>query len=374
VQYIPYLFYSIFAILLGGCAALDHVENRVLTANRVSATASSETILLNIVRASRNEPLNFTNLTGLTGHDTGSIALPTTTWPPHLLPTYGITNGTGQVTVSNDFNVSVPDDPNSYAALLAPVNPAIIGLLIKQGYPRQLIFSLLIDHVKILSDDKYRNFKGSYFNDPLSHDDVARFTSELENLVILGLTVESDNESMPSTKVVPSYLLCFDKKLPVPNFFGDSSALAQFGPKCDAYNPNESWKDARSSDPTQTKKVGTKVVLQEARPYYHVYYPNGDIIRISTRSVFGIYEYLGRLVRRGESLKARFSDVEDPYLFSVSSDLTDCFVSISDMGRVYCVPNSANNTKRIFAIIRQLIGILTAPSNQPSTQTVRTTP
>ncbi len=373
MQYIRCLFFLIFPILVGGCAALDHVDDRVLTANRTSATASSETILLNIVRASRFEPLNFTSLTGLTGHDTGSIGLPTITWPPHLLPTYGTTNGTGQLTISNDFNVSVLDDPNSYAALLAPVNPAIIGLLIKQGYPRELLFFLLIDHIKILSDGK--EFKDAYFNDPLSNDDFSRFNLVLENLVVSGLTVESDNESMPSTKVVPSYLLCFDKNLPIPN--RDNSRLVQYWPKCDAYDPNEKWRDARSSDPTQTRKINGKDVLPPARPYYEVFFPgkNGDRIRISTRSVFGIYEYLGKIVRRGgEPFKVKYSDYPDSYFFSVSSDVTDCFTSISDMDRVYCVPNSANNTKRVFAIIRQLIGILTAPSNQPSTQTVRTTP
>jgi hypothetical protein len=55
------------AAFAGGCAVVDHVDPRYDTINRAAARARNEGILLNIVRASHNIPLNFIVFSKLSG-------------------------------------------------------------------------------------------------------------------------------------------------------------------------------------------------------------------------------------------------------------------------------------------------------------------
>lgn len=140
------------AAALGGCSVLDSaIDGRARTVNGASGDYSSVAILTNIVRASRYEPLNFVSLTGFTGHDTFNSAMPSFVLPPANPVVVGFGSSTASTVFSNDFNVSVLDDPDSYAALLEPVNPALMALFVKAGYPRELIYLLFIDYLRVRS-------------------------------------------------------------------------------------------------------------------------------------------------------------------------------------------------------------------------------
>jgi hypothetical protein len=51
----------------------------------------------------------------------------------------------------------------------------------------------------------------------------------------------------------------------------------------------------------------------------------------------------------------------------------DCFSALNFEGRSYCVPQDADNTKRIFGILNALLALKQSVSDQPVTQTVRIT-
>src|ERR1700680_4128502 len=53
--------------ILAQCTMVDTVDGRFQQINRSSATARNESILLNIVRASHNAPLNFVAISRLSG-------------------------------------------------------------------------------------------------------------------------------------------------------------------------------------------------------------------------------------------------------------------------------------------------------------------
>jgi len=70
---------SACACLFANCALVDKLDTRADELNRTFTDYRDLSTLLNIVRASRNEPMNFVVMTGTTGHGalTGNEGLPT---------------------------------------------------------------------------------------------------------------------------------------------------------------------------------------------------------------------------------------------------------------------------------------------------------
>src|SRR6266851_1021798 len=64
---------------VGGCAAVDTVHPRYETINQSTERARNESILLNIVRASQDAPLNFVAFSSVSGTSTlnAGAGLPT---------------------------------------------------------------------------------------------------------------------------------------------------------------------------------------------------------------------------------------------------------------------------------------------------------
>ena len=414
--------------VLGGCSVLDSaIDGRAHTVNKSASDYASVAILRNIIRAKNYEPLNFVTLTAFTGHDTLNAALPSLGIYPSR-PTIGVDNSTVGTTFSNDFNVSVLDDPGSYAALLEPINPALMGLFIKAGYPRELIYLLFIDYIRTPDQGTVSVYKN--FPEPTTEDrDTTRWIGctdptdrstqnrphvygekvfnktvcKIESLVRQGLTVEIDSDFQPSADVIPSYRFCFDPALPVPvpdhfnndtftgggkfNYFDKFEKGKKSAPKCDApkaTNVLTKWTQPESGNPTVGLSVDAAgkntsgkqmTIMRKARASYTVIDSSGEILEIHTRSVLGAYQFLGQILHdQFTNAELRYADTQDYTLLKpLPYDNGECFVSVSDDGETYCIPKSAANTKRIFSLLRQLTGLLTRPNNQPATPTVRTT-
>jgi hypothetical protein len=60
----------LMAGFVGGCAAVDTVHPRYETINHSTERARNESILLNIVRASQDAPLNFVAFSSVSGTST----------------------------------------------------------------------------------------------------------------------------------------------------------------------------------------------------------------------------------------------------------------------------------------------------------------
>jgi hypothetical protein len=146
--------------VVGGCAAVDTVEPRGDTLNRTFTDYRNNSTLLNIVRASRNEPMNFVAMTGSTGHGTltASEGLPTFVVGPGIVAApvskrnYTFGPNTVSESAGNDFNVSVLDDPGSYAALMTPLEIATIAFFLQEQIPRPLLLPLFINQIRIIPD------------------------------------------------------------------------------------------------------------------------------------------------------------------------------------------------------------------------------
>jgi hypothetical protein len=142
---------------LWGCDTIGSISDRAQAFNKVSADYAAATILYNILRASKAEPLNFVALTGVTGHNTltANLGLPSFVLGPDKSQAERVfvfgPNVVG-ATNSNDFNVNIVDDPKSYAALLAPVDPAAMGFLINSGYDPMRVLFLFISRIQIFKN------------------------------------------------------------------------------------------------------------------------------------------------------------------------------------------------------------------------------
>ena len=198
---------------------------------------------------------------------------------------------------------------------------------------------------------------------------------------------KSSGSSKPTTIIFPRF--CFSKVLQVQakmamapgqwdyiarRYF--DSPLANFSPICGA-----NW------DPTaDTKKWQADTFNFTAGPAH---------FKIVPRSAFGVFEFLGALIRmqtqnlqpspnahippeRREVLERppflyTAASNEDQQLFNVvlANGQQRCFVHTWFYDGDYCVPETATNTKRIFSLLAQLIAITTAATNLSITPVVR---
>jgi hypothetical protein len=104
--------------------------------------------------------MNFVAMTGTTGHGTltaneglpSIIVGPGTILAPVSKRTYTFGPNTLSESASNDFNVSVLDDPASYAALMTPLEIATIAFFLQEQLPRNLLLPLFISRIRIIPD------------------------------------------------------------------------------------------------------------------------------------------------------------------------------------------------------------------------------
>ena len=113
--------------------------------------------------------------------------------------------------------------------------------------------------------------------------------------------------------------------------------------------------------------------IADPRPTYELCLDGRIKVQILLRSAFGVYQFLGKLLARNSEIGLYTGLDSDKKLLTISHDTNYCFVHVSYSGEHYCVPNTANNTKKIFAVLRQLVALNTPYANQPATLTVRTT-
>jgi hypothetical protein len=404
--------------LLSGCGPLGSVEERSETINKLTATYSASAIFYNILRSRSAEPLNFISLTGVTGHDSQnlSIGLPTIIIGPgrtsadHLFRFGPNTIGASE---SDDFNVNRVDDPASYIALSRPVDPATIGFFINQFMVnRDLLFFLFVSRIQII--DHTGKIKREYYNEPLVFDPekkqyvlyqvfVSEFFARMLDYVNNGLTVFVDH-SFPSKYGI----FCFEPNRP-DNARTGTGVGNICPPPTDEGKPNM---EATASKPSKPIPLGSGMnqknivakgeiaisgqaqISTSGKPEtttvswsFDDPAPDnkGGKIHVYTRSVFGMYRYLGEIInlRENDELERSptlsypgsiFAGSPRTEMLHVTHDIAGCWANVVYDNRQWCVPNEAFGTKRTFALLHQLFELNASPSNQPVTSTVRVTP
>jgi hypothetical protein len=420
------------AAVLAACAVIDPVDSRYDTISRSLAKARNEAILLNLVRASHNYPLDFVTIANVTPSmtNTTSLALPSFLVGPKLngaLPTtidrdflFGNTTASNSTAVSTNFSVSTQETSSFYEGFLKPIDLEVADYFIRQNYSRELLFWLFVDSVEV---DFAGNRIGSHFNPPTDYgcnpsnvDPRQRCFSDFVLLAIAsGLTVEektlqtgsdaarsgggdsgsSSKSSAGSASKAATTIytrLCFDPvvareaQAEISHAGMNWSVLKarildpglKFSPIC-----GDPWDPRTTSAQPQSDYFPFNV-----GPYK---------FKIRPRSAYGVFKFLGLLMKikhqnieppignstpyvppgRHDDLAQQPSLVtssDDPSLINVvrgPATNATCFAHTWFDDGDYCIPDNAETTKTIVSLLAQLIAIQTSATDLSITPLVR---
>ncbi len=390
---------------LTGCVAVGIVDTSAGTIDHSVGRARNNSILLNIVRASRYEPLYFYSVSRVSGGGTADLklSLPALTFGPHQTSAQrDFTLGYNGLSVldsqqTGSFDVAILESKDFYEGMLQPLSLTEIGIILHEGFSRELIYRLAVETVTVYDAQGLHR----YVNDPAS-DTYGGFELFFDAALSHGVTVESFETPAPSPRAgegglqasddrprtITTSRLCFDPAL-VTNP-ADLQDAAATGNECGERPPpaagaTQSSQDdlratylacaAEASQP-RAKSGQTLSVATQNRVCAHL---GGRIfaVELSTRSLFGIYSYLGGLLRQNRvvQLGGLGADVEPrttgPLLVVNLDNRGPCFAKAA-LEKTYCIPeDGAENLKEVFSLLNALQAVKTSPGDLPITPAVR---
>jgi hypothetical protein len=411
-----------FASMLTACAIVDPVDNRYDTVSRSLAKSRNESIFLNLVRASHDYPLSFVTIANVTPGmtNTTSFSLPSFLLGPTFhgasLPTsqdrdivFGNTTAGNTTAVSTNFNVSTQETSTFYQGFLKPIDLQTLNYFIRQGYSRELLFWLFTDSFELsLPGGKEL---GYHFSPPddygCSRTDPKHrcFVDWVHNAAFTGLTVEEKTAeaasataskggaapggASPAPKSLSYARFCFNPVLAQQAAAQVSPALVQAATRDLDVQPSALYDSPLTCGTDWTTQTEDNTPQPDILPLKF-----GPIsIRIIPRSAYGVFEFLGTLmkIQKRHMAPSRYAYIppgreyatevpvletvhEDPNLITVIQDLGgECFVHTWFEDGDYCVPEQATTTKRIFGLLAQLIAIQTSANDLSITPIVRIT-
>lgn len=420
---------------LSSCIAVGQLDRRAVTFTDQVAIIQNQSVLKNLARASRNEPLYFLALNQLSATGTtdfhftppqyflGPLAILNKN-PVDRLATFDTNGSTFLDNATNSsFQMSLLGAKDFYNGLMGPITLQDVDLLLHQGYSRELIFYLAIDKATVsFTDDGsdpatetdptkvhtlvVYNTPSANPDDRLTHGNLDRapgltdlhsywlFQYLIMQAMKHGLTTETYQTpdtsagtlgdelvtrllgssaaapgASPKPKMKVAAALCYDRALAK-----DAAALSEIDPKSFCGGTHKDDKGATGAATPLAVTLHDPGFLQGKKLD----------IEVSTRSIYQIFYALGGMVRTGANITLldfglpSEKEEEQPLIgIQVAGESPigrdGCFSRLNFEGRSYCVPQDADNTKRIFGILNALLALKQSVSDQPVTQTVRIT-
>lgn len=182
---------------LGGCF-VDQYGGRAVVYNLEAEQAQNQSLLLNVVRAYKRHPMQFTSLGLVQGQSTASTGITLNVpFGRHISSpdTLGLTSSVGGGI--NQFSITPLDSAEFYNALLTPVDQGTFDLYLQAGYPRTVLFHLFVDKIVVRRQDRACALRHTSdcelsFNNFVGSDaDFDRFQALVEQLIRLGLTTHT---------------------------------------------------------------------------------------------------------------------------------------------------------------------------------------
>jgi hypothetical protein len=162
---------GLFALIglpaLTGCAIVDQYSGRAITYNLEAEQAQDQALLLNVVRAYLEMPMQFTSVSTITGAASASGSVGYTT--PVDIPFRPITNGSsiasfpalkswsfgGGMSGGPTFTVPVLDTQEFYQGIMKPIPGQLYDLYNQGEYPRSLLLALFVQKVVMTLNTPY---------------------------------------------------------------------------------------------------------------------------------------------------------------------------------------------------------------------------
>jgi hypothetical protein len=408
--------------VVSGCAGIDaSLTERVSNINASLDQAINDGILLNIVRASRSQPLTFVAVSKVNSTQSVSLSngLPALSFGPGLSTAqHQFVFGSNSISnsASGNFDLGPLATKEFAAGVSIDISLVELSTLIKEGIPRDLLFNLVVDSITYDKSITGPNGVDSWGTEYLRNDlddrnqSYAGFRATALILTALGYSIETRADINPawdaSDKNTAKYKttghLCFDPLLADPNAM--KILDDQLGKSSGAYFRSlkgnlvcGKWSNIRPTKFEHAPDTSIAIPL----PGYPV---KARFVVFKMRSIYGIFGFLGRLLKKGgnvvrtaedqeggaiqtdlyealrqnkwEKIKHIYSNFQNQLLNTSPPGGAPCFASASLGGERYCVPDdeSAANTKRVFSVLAQLMALKTTAADLPVTPTVRVTP
>lgn len=192
--YIRLLTTLIATALLSACAAVDQFGSRSTVYNEQTASSKSSGILLNIIRAAYRQPLQFTDISTVTGTASSSTTLgagiPIQIAGPNLTsPSFMTLSPSATMSGGPQFNVANLNNKEFYQGIQSPLEPQIIANYLNAGVPLKVLLMLYISKIDV--DNPVENKRYTLRNSALNHNSYFVFLNAIEELVDQGLSMET---------------------------------------------------------------------------------------------------------------------------------------------------------------------------------------
>jgi hypothetical protein len=189
---LPRWFCVVCPLILGGCVA-DIFGERAVSYNQEAATNKDKTILTNIVRAALGRPLQFTELTTVSGTASQSLSVAgVIPFAVHRPPTVGISDTvtpTASLSGGPTFSVANLSTKEFYSGILSPLQTSILGYYLSvRRYPLLVLLTLTVSEISFGQKDQPVRIPNSI----TSYD----FRDMINELLLVGLTTERVDASV----------------------------------------------------------------------------------------------------------------------------------------------------------------------------------
>ncbi|MEM0987531.1 MAG: hypothetical protein AAGK00_01525 [Pseudomonadota bacterium] len=334
---------AVFAVALLCVSACQHygtIAERSLTFNEQVASATNKVLLLNIVRASFRERLEFS---GISSGSAGAQFDGTLTFGAAALKDFlqSTTNLNAQLNVKDprpSFDLEVNNTQDFMQGLARQIDVTTLQLLLESGFPPELVFTLLVDSISVsLETDGGKKIDFRCRNSPrirridrvcdgfpISFDKILRgliardlsFTKTSPSSVGPALSVAGAHRYMVSSAAFGTDLKAKDGRYQLEQGGGGTVLTARL--------PSRSvWQQDALSDAQRVNRLfGFRPDLEtSAAPPSDVkgnpsdptsLQAKGVDIRFKLRSTIAVFRYLGQL----SAEVTRKSDAYIPYVLS----------------------------------------------------------
>lgn len=182
---------TLMTLLLPACSTIDHFGPRTSRINVETADSRSKTILENVVRSAYAQPLQFSDVSTVTGQGTvsGSLAasLPFSVTPASGVATYSLAPSVS-ASGTNTFNVVNLNTQEFYNGLQKPISVNTLGNFLAAGYDPRLLLFLMLSGIEIKKPDGTRFI---FHSSVSSLNNYQVFYQAIEALVDAGLSTHA---------------------------------------------------------------------------------------------------------------------------------------------------------------------------------------
>ena len=170
---------------LCGCASPKYVADQTVNMSLAIEDATNRMLLLNIVRAYHQMPLQFAKINKVSGP--AGIGGMTQTLTPKLSSLFAATAFDMTSSFKPDqpaFDLTPIDSQQFYQGITAPITPQLFGYYLDQGWPKSLLFSMFVHEVEksVINEQGEETSTMIYTNSPRSTQVMTAFQEFVDSL------------------------------------------------------------------------------------------------------------------------------------------------------------------------------------------------